>query len=132
MKIIKKIAHFVIPGESNNQKARLLHPEVLVIFAIKFMILQGVLQVLPVSGLKILGYAANIPADEVVMLTNEKRAEVGLSPLEMNDTLSQAALAKGTDMINRNYWAHVSPDGTQPWKFFVDFDGGFKTRTLIL
>ena len=122
MKIIEKIAHFFIPGQSNNQKARLLHPEVLVIFAIKLMILQVVLQALPASGLKILGFAANIPPDEVITLTNEKRAEVGLPPLEMDDTLSQAALAKGTDMIDRNYWAHVAPDGTQPWKFFIDFD----------
>ncbi len=122
MKIIRKIAHFVIPGESNNQKARLLHPEVLVIFAVKLILLQTVLQFLPISGLKVLGYAAHISPDEVVALTNEKRAEIGLAPLEMNNTLSQAALAKGTDMVNRDYWAHVAPDGTQPWKFFIDFN----------
>jgi len=122
MKIIEKVAHFFIPRHSNNQKARLLHPEILVIFVIKLMILQAVLQVLPASGLEILGYAANISSDEVVTLTNKKRAEVGLPPLEMDDTLSQAALAKGTDMIDRDYWAHVAPDGTQPWKFFIDFN----------
>lgn len=126
MKIVEKIAHFVIPGESNNQKARLLHPQVLAIFAIKLMLLQAVLQVLSASGLKILGYAANIPSDKIVALTNEKRAEVGLPPLEMNDTLSQAALAKGSDMIDHDYWAHVAPDGTQPWKFFIDF--GYRYR----
>jgi len=30
------------------------------------------------------------------------------------------------DMINKDYWAHAAPDGTQPWKFFIDF--GYKYR----
>ena len=29
-------------------------------------------------------------------------------------------------MIDRDYWAHVAPDGTQPWKFFTSF--GYKYR----
>jgi hypothetical protein len=35
-------------------------------------------------------------------------------------------LAKGTDMLNRNYWAHVAPDGTEPWAFFIN--AGYKYR----
>ena len=29
-------------------------------------------------------------------------------------------------MINKDYWAHVSPDGTEPWKFFTD--AGYQYR----
>jgi len=50
----------------------------------------------------------------------EQRVSVGLLPLEANATLAQAAQAKAADMLNNNYWAHVSPDGTQPWSFFVN------------
>ena len=24
---------------------------------------------------------------------------------------------KGQDMIAKDYWAHIAPDGTEPWKF---------------
>lgn len=126
MKITERIAHLFIPRHTNNQKARLLHPQILIFFVVKLILLQIVIQFLPFSGLKILGYAANIPPGEVIRLTNEKRAEAGLLPLEANEVLSAAALAKGTDMINRSYWAHVAPDGTQPWKFFVD--AGYRYR----
>lgn len=29
-------------------------------------------------------------------------------------------------MLNKDYWAHVAPDGTQPWRFFTDF--GYRYR----
>src|SRR3972149_9755309 len=126
MKFAHKIAHLFWPQESNNQKAKLLHSSSLTFLTLALILFQGVLGFLPKLGPRILGYAANISPDEVIRLTNEKRAQNGLSPLTNNPTLSQAAQAKGADMLNRDYWAHVSPDGTQPWKFFTDF--GYKYR----
>lgn len=75
---------------------------------------------------QILGYAANISPSEVIRLTNEKRAQNGLPALSENPILSRAALAKGTDMFNKNYWAHVGPDGTTPWSFFTSFGYSYK------
>ncbi len=65
-----------------------------------------------------MGYASSISLDEVLRLTNERRKEAGLSPLKLDPVLSQAAKSKGEDMLNKDYWAHVSPDGVEPWKFF--------------
>lgn len=112
-----RLAHFLLPGESNNQKARVLHLLPLSLLALFVLLFQVFLQNLPRLGV-ILGYAANIPPEAVVELTNQKRQEVGLAPLRLDSTLSSAALAKGGDMIARDYWAHVAPDGTQPWNFF--------------
>lgn len=119
-KIIDRVIHLFFPWHTNNQKARLLHPEIIILFVIKLIIFQAVLQFIPASGLRILGYAANISPDEVIRITNEQRVSVGLLPLEANATLAQAAQAKAADMLNNNYWAHVSPDGIQPWSFFVN------------
>lgn len=119
-KILDKAIHFFLPWHTNNQKARLIHPEIIILFVIKLIIFQAVLQFIPASGLRILGYAANISPDEVIRITNEQRVSVGLLPLEANATLAQAAQAKAADMLNNNYWAHVSPDGIQPWSFFVN------------
>ena len=49
--------------------------------------------------------------------TNAEREKLGLTPLVANSKLTQAALAKGQDMLAQHYWAHVSPTGTQPWTF---------------
>ncbi|MBU0572446.1 hypothetical protein KKH23_03845 [Patescibacteria group bacterium] len=119
-KVINRAIHLFLPWHTNNQKARLIHPQIIILFVIKLIVLQVGLQFIPASGLKILGYAANISPDEVIRITNEQRVSVGLLPLEANPTLAQAAQAKGADMLNNNYWAHVSPDGTQPWSFFVN------------
>lgn len=126
MKIAQALAHLFIPRESNNQKAKLLHPSSLTSLTFLLIIFQIVLSFAPKFGTKVLGYAANIAPSEVIRLTNEKRIAVGVSPLSENSVLSQAAQAKGTDMLNKGYWAHVSPDGVQPWKFFTDFGYEYK------
>ena len=126
MKFIQKIAHLLIPRESNNQKAKLLHSSSLTLITLAFVLYQLAITFVPRLGARVLGYAANISPTEVISLTNQERTAVGLLPLEENATLSQAAQAKGVDMLNRGYWAHVDPDGTQPWKFFTDF--GYKYR----
>lgn len=126
MKYFHKLAHLLVPRESNNQKAKLLHSSSLTFITLVFVLYQLVITFIPRLGTKILGYAANISPAEVVGLTNQKRIEAGLLPLEENAVLSQAAQAKGADMLNRGYWAHMAPDGTQPWKFFTDF--GYKYR----
>jgi len=126
MKFIQKIAHLFIPRESNNQKAKLLHNSSLTLITFVFILYQLLISFVPRFAPKILGFAANISPDEVVALTNNKRSEAGLLPLSLNSTLSQAAQAKGADMLNKGYWAHVAPDGTQPWAFFTNF--GYKYK----
>jgi len=126
MSLAKFVKHLFIPHESNNQKAKLLHSSSLLLISIFLLVYQVGLYYINRSKVAILGYAANISIEEVVRLTNEKRASAGLSALEYNQVLSDAAKNKGNDMIARDYWAHVAPDGTEPWKFFKDL--GYKYR----
>jgi hypothetical protein len=120
------IRHYFIPHSSNNHKAKMLHSSTLIAISFLLLLYQLLIYAVPHAGVKVLGYAANISVDDVVKLTNEKRVQAGLSPLEFNPTLSQAAKAKGEDMLAKDYWAHVAPDGTEPWKFFLD--SGYKYR----
>ena len=62
----------------------------------------------------VLGISSNIAIGELLKLTNQKRAEKRLAPLQLNDQLSHAAAAKAQHMFANNYWAHVAPDGTTP------------------
>ena len=126
MKFFHVLRHYFLPHESNNQKAKILHPDSLFVMAIGLIAFQLILSLAGNSFPKVLGYAANISPEEVIRLTNVKRSENGLAPLAQNSTLSQAALAKGNDMLSKGYWAHFAPDGTSPWTFFLNF--GYKYK----
>ncbi|KKP48253.1 MAG: hypothetical protein UR39_C0001G0048 [Candidatus Woesebacteria bacterium GW2011_GWA1_33_30] len=123
---MEKLIHLFIPRQSNNHKAKILHSSSLIVIASFFVVFQALINFLPRFGPNILGYASQISPDEVTRLTNQKRAEAGLSALTYNQTLAGAAYTKGRDMIDRDYWAHTAPDGTQPWKFFTDFGYRYK------
>ncbi|RJR30109.1 CAP domain-containing protein [Candidatus Microgenomates bacterium] len=120
MKIIETIHHLIAPRHTNNYRARLLHPSGVTIVLLLIILAQSVFQFLVASNSGILGYASQISVEEVIKLTNNRRIENGLTPVVFNSSLSQAAKAKGEDMLNSDYWAHVSPTGTEPWKFFRD------------
>lgn len=126
MQLLKYIRHLFIPHESNNQKAKILHPSSLGILTVFLIAFQLILNVLPGKFPKVLGYAANISPGEVIRLTNVQRSANGLSPVTDNSILDSAALAKGNDMLAKGYWAHFAPDGTSPWSFFLKF--GYKYR----
>ena len=49
---------------------------------------------------------------EIIALTNKERLASGLKPLSFNAHLSVMATAKANDMIAKQYFAHVAPDGT--------------------
>ncbi|PIS20648.1 hypothetical protein COT52_02780 [candidate division WWE3 bacterium CG08_land_8_20_14_0_20_43_13] len=65
----------------------------------------------------ILGFASNISSSDIISLTNQARQNNGLSGLKYNEALSRAAEEKAHHMFNHDYWAHVAPDGTDPWYF---------------
>lgn len=108
------------PHKNNKHRAKILHLDSLFSFII---IVVGVFSLLstfkyfPTLKEGVLGYASNISADQVVSLTNQERAKLGYQPVKMNPLLNQAALAKAQDMFSKQYWAHTSPDGKDPWYF---------------
>jgi uncharacterized protein YkwD len=58
--------------------------------------------------------AAVVPA-RVVALANAERQASALLPLAANPVLAAAAQAKAEDMAAREYFAHQSPEGWEPW-----------------
>jgi hypothetical protein len=124
MSAYKLLKHLLLPHESNNRKAKFIHTSTLWLLVLFIAGFQLVLNSLPAKLPSVLGYAASISPTEVVKLTNDQRAAAGLSPLTENKSLSNAALAKGQDMLSKGYWAHFAPDGTTPWSFFLNF--GYK------
>jgi hypothetical protein len=124
--IIETVVHLFYPRVSNDHKAKILHPDSIFALASLLLALQLLLRSFPAVGIRILGYASNIPPQKIIELTNQRRAEAGLPPLVYNSTLSIAAKAKGEHMLANDYWAHTAPDGTEPWAFFAN--AGYKYK----
>lgn len=61
--------------------------------------------------------AAVLPA-VLVELTNDDRLAEGLGELTTNPVLEDAARMKAEHMAEHEYFAHVSPDGLDPWYWF--------------
>jgi len=120
MSLVSWLRHLFVPHQTNNCKARILHPSVLSLLVALFIFGQFSLNFYMLVSPSVLGFASNITPERVIELTNQKRAENGLGPLTLNGKLSEAAQRKGGDMFAFNYWAHVSPSGRTPWSFFQE------------
>lgn len=115
-----RLAHFFLPQESNNFRAKVLHHSS-ISYLIGFILLgQLVLSSILVVKPAVLGFASQISPERVIELTNAERVKVGAPPLKLNAFLSEAAQRKAGDMFAFNYWAHSSPSGRDPWSFFKE------------
>ena len=52
---------------------------------------------------------------QMLELVNEERRAAGLKPLAPDPEMTEVARAHSTDMFARGYFAHVSPDGLNPF-----------------
>lgn len=120
MNLLKWGRHLFVPHQTNNYKAKILHPSTLSVIVALFLVYQFGINFFLLVQPAILGFASNITPERVLELTNQERLKRGLSPLSINQTLSQAAQLKAGDMFAFNYWSHVSPSGRDPWSFFKE------------
>ena len=73
-----------------------------------------------IANLSYFNIARAVSSSELVSLANSSRAQEGLGSLRTNSKLESAAFAKVNDMIEKDYFAHTSPDGKTPWDFIND------------
>ena len=112
------IYHF-LPHPVHARRARLLSTSAFKAYT-AFLILFFIgLNFVPRFAPGILGYASDISIKDLLHETNKKRGELGLEPLRINPVLSEAAQKKAEHMFQNNYWAHIAPDGTEPWDFIL-------------
>lgn len=66
-------------------------------------------------------FASEITVDNVIFLTNKDRQDNNLPILQVSDVLTQAAESKVHDMVQKNYFAHTSPEGQAPWNWIEKY-----------
>lgn len=111
--------HWFTPHHTNNFRPKIIQPAGLVLLIAFTLLFNTSIRLIDSTARNILGFSSSVTIDEVVALTNERRVAEGLQPLKISSALSQAAIAKATDMFADNYWAHTAPDGRTPWDFIV-------------
>jgi uncharacterized protein YkwD len=72
---------------------------------------------LPSAALAAAPTSAQLRDAEALVMTriNEERATQGLLPLRTDRRIQAVAQARSADMVARQYFAHVDPDGKAPW-----------------
>ncbi len=63
---------------------------------------------------------AAVVSSVLIDLANGDRAANSLQSLKLNPVLTAAAQAKANDMASLGYFAHVSPQGLEPWHWFKE------------
>jgi type VII secretion protein EccB len=51
---------------------------------------------------------------DVLALVNQERSKAGCAPVSLDARLGAAAAAHSQDMVDRNYYDHITPDGVDP------------------
>ena len=82
--------------------------------------ISGLVLVLPTDKHQVLYAEETYPLDErlqIVTLINQARMDNGAQNLTFSETLSQLAAFRASDMFNRNYFSHYTPDGKNIFNF---------------
>lgn len=106
-----------VPHEGNDHQPHALRHKALTAYAVVIILLKVV-----VSGFLIIypgpSATANLTPDTIVQLTNRTRTDREVGTLKQNAKLANAAQLKAEDMLNKGYFAHVSPAKVTPWYWF--------------
>lgn len=104
----------VIPHPANDYRPLALRHRSLL--AVSFLLLTAKAVAIGVVGLMPApAELSTITEARILQLTNAERTHQGLSALTMNEQLNAAARQKASDMLEHDYFAHISPQGVTPW-----------------
>lgn len=108
--------HF-IPGEHNGHRPHILRIEA-ILFLLSIVLIIEVGFLAEVVILRNTKFLASIANEALVSFTNTSRQTENLPELQVNPLLEKAAQLKAEDMATKGYFAHISPEGIDPWHWF--------------
>ena len=108
----------IVPHKKNDYRPHLIRRYGLM--AIVFVVIGLQLGYNGATTGNVLGRESDVTINSLLEQTNQTRSRAGEPNLIINDKLNQAAYLKAQDMFAKQYWAHNSPDGTEPWKWLGD------------
>jgi len=118
-KATRHIKHHFLPHPERKCRASLLASRVIILYSLLALFTLSFLKTVPGHIPGILGYASNINIQDLLEKTYQKRQEMSVPELAINPQLTSAAEKKAKHMFEYNYWAHIAPNGTDPWSFIL-------------
>lgn len=118
-KLIFKIKNFFLPTEFNQYYPYSLRPASLATVVLLAVLIKS-FAFLSWLSFSELPFFADVTSGLIVYFSNQERQAAGVSPLNENQTLNEAARQKAMDMLAKNYFSHNAPDGTTPWYWFSE------------
>lgn len=114
----RHLKNYLIPHEGNEHKPHIVREASVLALTLVTVLLFG-FSVFQATLIRTSTEftAAVIPA-VLVDLANEDRTDSDLGTLTVSPVLEEAARMKAEHMAENEYFAHVSPDGVDPWYWF--------------
>lgn len=103
-----KITRFFIASETNNYSPGVLSYKAFILYGVVLMLLRVFMGPTPAMS-------AAVDSGKLMALINMERVNRNLNALYTNDKLLLAAAEKARDMIDRDYFSHIDPDGNYIW-----------------
>src|SRR3989344_1023398 len=114
--MVRFIKHLFLPLKANNFRPRILEWDYFGFLAL-FIIGIKILSLVSFEQFLTGDIYNSISQSDLYTLTNQVRRENKVSILVPNPKLELAARMKLADMLQNNYFAHVSPSGITPWNW---------------
>lgn len=105
---MSRISSYFIASEQNNYHPAALSYKAFLIYGLALVILRLLLGASPAGS-------AAVESQPLMTLINNERASRNLNILKTDNSLLVASSQKAQDMIDRDYFAHVDPDGNYVW-----------------
>ncbi len=114
----RHLKNYLIPHQGNNHHPHLLRKTGVLVLGTLIVVLFGLSVFRGLVVNQRTHFTAAVLPMVLVNITNEDRAGGGLNELVVNPVLEEAARMKAEHMAEHSYFAHVSPDGLDPWYWF--------------
>lgn len=114
----KHIKNYLIPHEGNGNQPHMLRGVGALVLGGLIVLIFGFFAFRGLVANRSAHYTAAVLPIVLVNITNEDRGSEGLARLAVNPVLEEAARMKAQHMAEHSYFAHVSPDGLDPWYWF--------------
>jgi uncharacterized protein YkwD len=115
-KAFRGLFHTLIPHEGNDYHPHLIRPLGIALVLAAVVVLQFVAITPKVGSVK--GAQTDFSRQALLAESNNVREANDVPLLNLNNDLNSAAGLKARDVLVRQYWSHVAPDGTTPWYWF--------------
>jgi len=119
--MLVKLKKIFIPCQENDYRPKFLDSQLLLYYIIGLLILKLITVPFFIYFPKSI-FFADITKTSLIKLINNERESLGLASLKDEPRLDKAAYLKASDMIEKGYFSHISPDSILPW-YWIKISG---------